>query len=323
MKTLFSVACVAALCLGVSFTPAIGQDAEADGPSYSLAIKFTKGETRRYETKMEMTQEMDFGMGPMKTSMTNATVTADTCREVRDDGSVVVASKTESMAMKMDNPMMKFAYDSAKPDAEAFKQFPMLRASFVMVGETITATLSADRKVTKLEGLKEIRERAEKDFTAEELEMLGDALDENNMKQTLEATYAAWPKEPVAVGGTWDNSMKIPANEAGTMKMDMNYKLAGVEKRDGMQVALIDVSGTIEFSANEDGMNMKVTTQKVEGKLVFDMDKGETLELTTTMTFEMSMEGMPGVVKSNVVSTQKRLAAKKEVEEITDETDDE
>lgn len=324
MRTLFSLACAAALCLGMSYTPAIGQDGDEAGPTYKLEIKFSQGETHRYEMKQEMSQEMDFGMGAMKTTMVNTTVMADTVREVGDDGSVVIASKTESMAMKMDNPFMKFEYDSAKPDAAAMKQYPMFRGAFAMVGETITVSLSAERKVTKIEGLKEIRQRLEKEASAEELEMMGDALDEDEMKRTMEAVYGAWPKDAIAVGGTWDMSMTVPAGDGASMKTEMTYKLDGVESRDGKKVALISLTGKLDFvpGGEMEGIEMEVKAQKIEGKIVFDMDKGETIESSTTITFDLNMEGANGAIKTSVTSTQKSLPAKAEKAAAGDEVEE-
>ena len=105
------------------------------------------------------------------------------------------------------------------------------------------------------------------------------------MTDMLEVDLGAYPRQPLAVGESWQWT---PQSVAGTFDLSegdegsVNCTLKGVSQRDGRSVAEIEFAVTLERGSAEEGPDQRIATllnATLNGRGALDVETGQLLEL--------------------------------------------
>jgi len=263
----------------------------------ALKLKFTKGQTITYDVQqdMKMTQGI---MGQTIDSVVKQTMEfTQTVEEVLPDGSAKLKTKFGRVKMKLSGPV-EIEVDSAA--AKDGAENPVGKVLFDVVKTLskleFTATQRPDGEASDIKVPDEIvKELRDLPGSAK----MADLFTEQGIKQLCQNSFTL-PKDPVAVGATWNQKMtvKLPF---GTMKAEMKMTYQGPETIAGktlQKIAFIPTSSIGEAPADA-GVTLKITSQKGNGVILFDSELGRLQEMTLTQNTEMAI----GVGEQNVDQT--------------------
>ena len=302
MKTQFvRLACIVAVCTGVS-TAAYGQDA-------TLKYRWVEGEQIRYRHTQESSTTMTGmpGLDGMAITQKMIQVLRMTVEKVAPDGSVTLRETFESVRVEQNNPMGKTVFDStvpANPDQAASPIDPVMNA---MVGESITIVMAPDGKVTKVEGMSRIMEKAFGSLPQNPLltQLLGElkaTMSDEAMATTLGQGFAAFPNRALKSGDTWTSQADVNTPIIGVMTTSTAYTLKSLESTNGVATARIAQTQTMKqggqapaSALNALGMNMKLGDSKSQGEILFDVTRGrlQKSSVDSDMSMTMSLENSP------------------------------
>src|SRR5262249_14922431 len=129
----------------------------------------------------------------------------------QEKGEWVLRYKLEQVKMEMEIGENKIAFDSSQPeDKSPFGDFFK-----VVVGSDFTFALDGDGKVTRVEGVKELRDRlaASTPMTAPALEQV---LTDGAIKQMLQKNFDVLPTKRAGPGETWVRTGTTDLGSAGS-----------------------------------------------------------------------------------------------------------
>jgi hypothetical protein len=147
--------------------------------------------------KVKQTMRMDMGMQVM---------------QVNAEGTADVKFTHRRIALKMESPRGTIDYDSGDPQ-KANLDHPMLMGFKVLVGKSLTITLTNRGEVKGVKGVKEIMEgiiaqipEGPERETARK--QLAGMMDEERFSQQMTGFSVLLPVDPVGVGETWKREQK-------------------------------------------------------------------------------------------------------------------
>jgi hypothetical protein len=157
-------------------------------------------------------------------------------------------------------------------------------------GQTVTATVDKQYKVTKVDGHKKlVDDLAQGDAAAKT--MLAAIISEDAVKQMFSALFALTPDKPVKVGDTWTSEDAMDAGGIGKITAKSKFKLTKADAGD----ATIDTTADMTFKPGDgEGLPFKITNakfkiEKFAGSSVFDIKAGRLKESKSEMTMTGSM----------------------------------
>ncbi len=253
---------------------------------FTLRYDLKPGPATWTEMTQEMTQNMSMAGKDMKMNMTTTMWLEGTVKEVKD-GIATVEQRYARIKAKSDNPMMKVDYDSAvegsKPGA--------MRSLADLVGQTAKSRVDSSGKVLE--------------FTPPAGGDKAVAATGANLKQAFEQQFTAWPKEPIAIGSTWQSNLDIPMEQMGTMKATITNKLiavkdgvATVEQAMAMDTSGLKMPGEMKLEVPKAGGTAQIAlhcfqpvlaTMDMEMKMIGPKDS----PMTMTMGMHMTMKQVP------------------------------
>ncbi len=246
------------------------------GEKITLKLNLPKGTKKKIAYDMNMNMNMNIPQqGPQKMVMAMGFEFDMAVKDVdQKTGDHKIDMTYDRVKMNMDAGPLVMKYDSAnKEDANN----PLGQQLGVLVGKTITATISPEGKTKKVEGL----------------EKLGPAGQGDQMKQQLEQMFTMYPPKPVDIGDSWSEKRDMAAGPGMNMKAEMKYTL--VDRKDGKAIIKMDakfdaagqaqLKGTMtgKISINEktgwtEGGNMDMKMSGNQGGIPLDMKAKITID---------------------------------------------
>lgn len=192
------------------------------GEKITLKLNLPKGSKKAIGYDMNMNMNMTVpGQGPQQMLMAMGFEFGMEVKDVTAAGDHTIDMKYDRVKMDMNAGPLVMKYDSADKNAQPN---PLSQQMSVLIGKTITATISPNGKTKNIKGL----------------EKLGPANQGAQMKQTLEQMFTMYPPKPVDIGDSWSEKRDMAAGPGMTMKADMKYTL--IDRKGGN--AIVKINGT-------------------------------------------------------------------------------
>jgi len=232
--------------------------------------------------------------------------------KVNADGSMDATATYDAVQYKMTGgPMGNVEYDSTKGgDAPAH---PMAKVFSAIAGASLNVTFAADGKVKEVKGTDKLMDTiiTKMEMPAAQQAQMREAMKaqfgEEGIKSSFEQMTAFYPKEPVAIGDSWENKMTLAAGMP--LSMANTYTLKG---RQG-GVAAMDVKTTITTDDKPVNMGGQQMSYNLKGEQVGTLNIDEatgwlksgkmtqTIDGTLTMNAGGQKMEMPMKLNSDVV----------------------
>lgn len=226
------------------------------------------------------------------------------CLEINDEGVATLRMTFDRMAMDMDMGGQHMHFDSAEPpSSQPDKENPAeeaIRKSMggIFTGKSLTATVTAEGKCLKMDGLDELLEGMKDMPGGEQMaKMLRESMSENAKEQWFGKT--TWlPAKPVRIGDIWTSDQRMKLGPLGEVIMKAKNKLLGVDVVDGRHIARVGQTANMEMSPDLAGtkmpgaenMKMKMTSQGGTGTWLWDLDSGRMIKMQQNAPMEMAVE---------------------------------
>ncbi len=214
---------------------------------------------------------------------------------------VRVSQSYDSLRMRQEMQGLVMEFDSSDPS----KGGGLLGTALKPLIETRFAAIYDKKgKVVGTEGLDKVQGANQLGMGKQELEAMA--------RQSSEFL----PGRDVKPGDTWNSEVDLPMGElGGKVTIDYTLKLENVVEQEGRKIARVSFSGKMkEAEEAEEGEVLKVEVKEATGMMLFDIDLGQPLELSTTTLLETGLpagipqaEGAPGKMPIKSVSVQKLI----------------
>lgn len=286
MRTASALALAAALTAALPPPGAAAQDA-------ALRYKLKEGDTfyAKNVTDNDMAMEFMGNKVPVKMKMT-------------------MVQKFAVKSAQAGATTVEMTITDASMDAPGLPGGGLGQIGEMFKGVTLTATLDENFDVTKVEGQDKLVDKLAKGDPAMKQMvqgMMGDAA----VKQWFVVVFPPLPGKPVAAGGSWTRTDKMPFSGIGDMTVNKKLTLQGVTGG----VATVKETATITFkpsAGGAGGLPFKITKADLKTKDYtsthqIDVAAGRLKESKTTMTMTgamtMSAQGQEIEMQMDVKTT--------------------
>ena len=292
---------------------------KASAAPVTLTPKWTTGQ--RYVMRMESAQTMqmpNFGPGGGGQPGTNTqTVENNFSQEYSltvtnaDDGNRGMEMEILAVELQVTaGERTQINYDSRNKVAP--EGGPVAEVFDKIIGGTIRYLVSAENKVLKVDGIKELFDRVESapdDPAANPAggrrnraaarggaAMLRGMYNEEVFKQMIEMSGA--PPKAVRVGETWSDSRDVAAPTVGRLLVITTNTFRGWQDHDGRKCARVDFTGLMTSSegTNESAIPMQMTLKdgSISGKYWFAPELGVAVDTSIDQNYIVDMSGQFG-----------------------------
>lgn len=263
-----------------------------EGPKVPLEWKFKKGDQLRYEAGQviemdiagtEVTIQMLFGLAMEVT-------------DVSAEGAAKLKVTYDRVKVSMNLPAPS-DYDSDKEKKPA--EGDMMGQLFSgFVDKSFSMDLTKKGECTKVEGLSKIVADASKDISddnpmaAQMKQNMGKQFGDEGMKSVFQLFMGFIPKEPVAVGATW-NVKHTLGGALGKVALDATNTLK--ELRAEGKEAVIKMEAKVTVSPGDGGGPfgaMEISESKMKSEVIWKVEEGLLQSSAGTLTLDGSAGGM-------------------------------
>ena len=317
-----------------------GETGIADGRRFDLKTVAKKGDAVAFVSKTHQLQSVDMGGQQFDTGYDSSQEIAIKVVDVGADGTLSVEFEIKRIRGSFDNPgggtiefdtapaeKGKEHKDDNDDDGGMGMPSPAVLGGVFgeVVGKTFTAKVAGNGKVVELAGVDKAVEGALGKAGMAKM-MLGGMLNESTFRNLLQSTFGPLPKEPVAVGATWDiDPVQTRGGVPTTRKLQA--KLSKAED----DAAEFQVTGTVTSAADDakggrgaggkegkegegaakrgdDDANpmrsAKVDNGRIAGTVAVSRKDGFVVRSETKLTMDITMAGpMGGDMKVAVTTT--------------------
>jgi hypothetical protein len=210
--------------------------------------------------------------------------------DVAGDGTMAVTMKYDAVRFRYKGPAGEAEYDSAKPP----KDVPPVARGFAAVqGLAVKMRVSPSGQVVAVDRVEELKEQILRKLNLPEgpqkataRKVLDEQFGEAAMKQNLQAMFALYPDQPVAVGDSWQR--RVTTSKGLPAVLEATYTL----KRRSSGVCTIEVHAKV--SPNPDAPPVELGTGKMayelngEQKGTLEVDEGTGLPRSLATTQDVS-----------------------------------
>lgn len=278
---------LASLAIAAVAAPAIGE---------TLRYQFKEGDKMNYVLDNDLQAKIDFNGSAIEFGMKMTFDLDWKVKSVSEDGSAVLEQTVDRLQIAMNSPIQgEFSYDSAasgsEPEGQAWEELgPVLKA---MRGGPFEVKVSPTGKVAEIK-----LPKALDDIFQERGGRRGgpggrmNLLTSESVKQQIERAFIPLPEGEAKEGETWKQNIENKFGRAGTQKLEITYTLAGMEDKDGKQVAKIDSKSNMTFVPNEEGggeVDAEIEEQKGSGSVLFNATAGRIVEAKSNQQVVMTM----------------------------------
>jgi RNA polymerase sigma factor (sigma-70 family) len=170
-------------------------------------------------------------------------------------------------------------FDSAQEPAGDTNSLlaPVLRA---MIGSTIQYYTDASGKVTRMEGVDDLRNRIAASADPQAQALLGSMFSEDTLRQ-YGSLADSLPGRTVLVGDSW-RVQKDVRSPIGLLALDLKYTFKNWEQHGDRRCARVEFSGRVSTkdtgAAAASGMQVEITKGTVSGEFWYDPDLSMTVD---------------------------------------------
>jgi hypothetical protein len=215
-----------------------------------------------------------------------------------------VAYDSITIVSQMGDQIVK--YDSNVNDS--VKTNPAFLQYNAVLHEPFYIRVSPTGEITDVYGLEKIHENLFKAFgdtlKEEDKAQIKESFGKESIKEVLQQEYQMFPSQPVNVDSTWIKSYNTQILFFDVVN-SAQYRLKGIEDKDGRKIANIEANLVVEFlnkEVKERGIKFNIEKSETSGrgKITFDLGRGciSNKETTTTLNLEMRMSAQGESAKS-------------------------
>jgi len=249
-------------------------------------VQEVAGQTNR----VKQTMRMDMGMDVLA---------------VDPEGTAEVKFTHRRIALKMESPRGTVDYDSADPQ-KANVDHAMLIGFKVLVGKSITITLTNRGEVKGVKGVKEImegiiaqipegpeRENARRQLAA--------TMDDERFSQQMTGFSVLLPVDPVGVGETWKREQKTDLGFMNVL-LKTDYKVGKITP-DAVEVAVDSKIETVAGSAPDPAMTVTMKEGSLAGTTKINRANAALYSGTLTQNVKMDVTMRGRTEKREITGT--------------------
>ena len=274
-------------------------------PGVELKLKWENGKRYVFEQKMSSAVSLSMGGVAIETA-------SDMTQEMHYD-----------VAAHEDGTEVKFSFESVKMDVSMNGQQQMSFDSTAEDGGGPAAAMMApvlemeasviydeEGEVVAVKGLDGLQG----------MEQLG--MGKDTLEQMMTQASLLMPGGDMKPGDEWERKIEMPLGQLSKVPAVSTFKLKfeGMEEREGKQLAMISVGGSVSMGGEgEEAPPISLESKKMEGVMFFDAELGQLVESKMEMDLEMGLpagvpvaEDAPEKFPMSVVTLQKL----KSVEEV-------
>jgi hypothetical protein len=213
----------------------------------------------------------------------------------REKGGKELELEFQSTEMEVTSAGKTIMNVDTKGEADASEEKNPLAGSYrELVGAKIRYLLDQNNRVTKVEGLKEVIDKAVSRAPTQAKTMVRGMFSEDYFKQIVDYGKMMPPK-PVKPGETWPVKTEIAMGPMGRIATELTYTFKGMEEHEKRNCALLEFTGTLSMRPGTNGAAaptaMNIENGTMSGKAWFDPELGAMIDMnleqnmTTKVTY--------------------------------------
>jgi Family of unknown function (DUF6263) len=291
-----------------------------------LEFKFPEGQKLTYKTTVKLQHVLTLMGQELSTEVTSTTVDSDTVGMRRDDSTLPVVHKPDSMRLELSAPGgLEITYDSSDPKAKIENdQIAFLNDVFKVAREAVyTIVLDGQNKFKAIEGAEKLMEQADK-LDEQAKAALHTEFHPDKLKRNFEQAHRILPDVLARPGDTWERTESTDIGGGQTLTFRKKYEYVGTQKKGDKTLDKITSKATeVKCSMDADNpspLKMTKSDLKVEssdGTILFDREAGYVVEaqdktqVKGSMTFSINDMEISGDLNVTLdVKNEKQPAAK-------------
>ena len=272
----------------------------------ALRYTWTQGDVLTYKMVVRTTSNITGGpQGNSTIDQTMSQTLKISVSAVGPDGTPILRQSIESVAVEINGPMGKMAYDSKKPPADdADPRIQAMAKTFGgLVGEALSVTVASNGTVRRIDGTQRIIDKMMKDLPRDPMaggmaQNIKQMFSEDALRTSLEQSFSRLPEGPVKPGDTWTSQQSLGADAIGKISGTSTFTLKGIEGSGDAAVARVGVTLALkqDVPPGSSSMSMRLGNAKGEGELLFNIAKGrvERNTMRSEMPSTITMRGPDG-----------------------------
>ena len=311
---------VGLVCLALCWAPT----AQAQ---VKLEHKFPEGRSLKFKTTATTAQVLTIAGQEIETKSTQTVIASSKVGKKRDDSSLPVEQKVESLKIELSLPMgLSVNYDSSDPNFKVDNpQLEFLGEVFKLSAESAyTVVLDSQNKVKAIEGSEKLLEKADK-LSDQAKSAVRSRLQADALKKAFEQELRHLPDVLARPGESWERTEVMDIGSGQTLTFQKKYEYAGTEKVGDKTLDKI-TSKTIKAELKQDPavdaqlklIKSDVRVESSGGTLLFDREAGYAVSgrgsiriKGDNMTFSFQGNEVPGSLDLTIESTSDLIPAAK------------
>jgi len=282
--------------------------------SVLLRLDYKAGDVLRY--RMIQAQSIESELVPaMETE--SAFVLKYAVESVDEEGVATVAVSYEGIRQESEGPLA-MSFDSRRKGDDAKLNSPILAQLFEpMLDVKLSMELEPTGRIRAIHGADKLLETVTNALgdSAPRLKPMFESLfGEESLRRMWE--FSVFPAEPIEPGYSWKRELEMEIPMMGSVKVELDQTLSGVETAQEERCARIELEGTISFEVEESlPISVAVDSPEVKGWILFALDDGALLDTRQEIDMVMRMgpkdasAGMPTMEMSMTIAQHmKRIA---------------
>jgi hypothetical protein len=288
-----------------------------------LQYKFPEGKTFKTKTTAKTHQILTLMGQDLETTENESVVTSRTVGKRRDDSTVPVEEKIESLHIELSAPGgTNVTYDSSDPNAKIGNpQLEFLGEVFKLAGESrYTVVLDPENKIKAIEGTEKLKEKAEK-LSPPAQDIIKSQFESDKLKRDFEQELHHLPDILARPGDSWDRTEIADIGSGQTLTFQKKYSYAGTENKDGKTLDKI-TSTTSKVELKQDAaansplklVKSDVRVDSSEETILFDREEGQVVSSQgkirikgDKMTFSAGGMELTGALDLTIESSTERV----------------
>jgi hypothetical protein len=308
----WGMACLGLSCLVLSWA----QTAQAQ---VKLEYKYPEGKAIKHKTTSKTNQVLTL-MGQQIETQSNQTVTSSsTVGKKREDSSVPVEQKVESLRVELSLPGgINVTYDSSDPNAKIDnEQLAFLEEVFKLSSQiSYTVVLEKENKVKAIEGTEKLLEKADK-LSPMARDAIRSRVESDKLKVSFEQEMRHLPDVLTRPGESWERTEVLDLGSGQTLTFQKKYEYVGTEKKGDKTLDKISVK-TLKADLKQDPavaapiklVKCELKVESSDGTILFDREEGQLVSSHgkfrvkgDDLTFSINGNEIPGTLDLTIESS--------------------
>ena len=292
-----------------------------------LEYKFPEGRKLTYKSTAKTKQILTLQGMAIETENDQVVVTSRTAGKRRDDGTLPIEEKVESLHIDLSLPGgINVTFDSSNPDAKIENPaLAFLGEALKLSAETAyTLVLGEQNKVKAVEGTEKLLEKAEK-LSPQAKDVIHERMQSDKLKMRFEQELRVLPDVLARPGESWERTEVLDIGSGQTLTFKKKYDYLGTEKRgdqtlDKISSKVTEVELKMDPASNSPLKIVKADLKAAssDGTLLFDREAGHVVSAMSKvqikgdmLTFSFNGTELPGALDLTIETNTELQAATK------------